>query len=131
MIKIIKFFFIKYLFFWSILYIDENKEFNECSEKAYRTIFLFSSQNYELLLNIIKKIVNPSDKSIISRNKIIFSILKTLIPIKFSKYNTVNKYNKIDSVPNNIDDISFYILDEIERKTKSNRSNELKKNLYN
>jgi len=98
---------------------------------AYRTIFLFSSQNYELLLNIIKKIVNPSDKSIISRNKIIFSILKTLIPIKFSKYNTVNKYNKIDSVPNNIDDISFYILDEIERKTKSNRSNELKKNLYN
>ena len=64
----------------SILYIDENKEFNECSEMAYRTIFLYSSQNYELLLNIIKKIVNPSEskiiKSIINRNKIIFSILK-------------------------------------------------------
>jgi len=138
-IDVIKFFFYQIFIFWSILYIDENKEFNECSEMAYRTIFLYSSQNYELLLNIIKKIVNPSEskniKSIISRNKIIFSILKTLIPIKFSKYNTVNKYNKIDSIPydinSNMNDISFHILDEIERKTKSNRSNELKKNLFN
>ena len=29
-----------------------------------------------------------------------------------------------------MNDISFHILDEIERKTKSNRSNELKKNLF-
>ena len=138
-IDVIKFFFYQIFIFWSILYIDENKEFNECSEMAYRTIFLYSSQNYELLLNIIKKIVNPSEskniKSIISRNKIIFSILKTLMPIKFSKYNnTINNYNNIDSVSynnSNINDISFYLLYEIERKTKSNRSNELKNNLYN
>ena len=137
-IDVIKFFFYQIFIFWSILYIDENKEFNECSEMAYRTIFLYSSQNYELLLNIIKKIVNPSEskniKSIISRNKIIFSILKTIIPIKFSKY---NKVNNIDSASynnnnnSNINDISFYLLDEIERKTKSNRTNELKNNLYN
>ena len=137
-IDVIKFFFYQIFIFWSILYIDENKEFNECSEMAYRTIFLYSSQNYELLLNIIKKIVNPSEskniKSIISRNKIIFSILKTLIPIKFSKYNTVNNYNNINSVSynnSNINEISFYLLDEIERKTKSNRTNELTNNLYN
>ena len=137
-IDVIKFFFYQIFIFWSILYIDENKEFNECSEMAYRTIFLYSSQNYELLLNIIKKIVNPSEskniKSLISRNKILFSILKTLIPIKFSKYNTINNYNNIDSVSynnSNINDISFYLLDEIERKTKSNRSNEIKNSLYN
>ena len=133
-IDVIKFFFYQIFIFWSILYIDENKEFNECSEMAYRTIFLYSSQNYELLLNIIKKIVNPSEskniKSIISRNKIIFSILKTLIPIKFSKYHPVNNIESVSN-NNNINDISFYLLDEIERKTKSNRSNELKNNLYN
>ena len=134
-IDIIKFFIYQIFIFWSILYIDENKEFNECSEMAYRTIFLYSSQNYELLLNIIKKIVNPSEskniKSIISRNKIIFSILKTLIPIKFSKYNTVNNIESVSYNNSNINDISFYLLEEIERKTKSNRSNELKNNLYN
>lgn len=133
-IDVIKFFIYQIFIFWSILYIDENKEFNECSEMAYRTIFLYSSQNYELLLNIIKKIVNPSEskniKSIISRNKIIFSILKTLIPIKFSKYHPVNNIESVSN-NNNINDISFYLLDEIERKTKSNRSNELKNNLYN
>lgn len=133
-IDVIKFFFYQIFIFWSILYIDENKEFNECSEMAYRTIFLYSSQNYDLLLNIIKKIVNPSEskniKSIISRNKIIFSILKTLIPIKFSKYHPVNNIESVSN-NNNINDISFYLLDEIERKTKSNRSNELKNNLYN
>lgn len=133
-IDVIKFFIYQIFIFWSILYIDENKEFNECSEMAYRTIFLYSSQNYELLLNIIKKIVNPSEskniKSIISRNKIIFSILKTLIPIKFSKYHPANNIESVSN-NNNINDISFYLLDEIERKTKSNRSNELKNNLYN
>lgn len=133
-IDVIKFFIYQIFIFWSILYIDENKEFNECSEMAYRTIFLYSSQNYDLLLNIIKKIVNPSEskniKSIISRNKIIFSILKTLIPIKFSKYHPVNNIESVSN-NNNINDISFYLLDEIERKTKSNRSNELKNNLYN
>ena len=60
-IDVIKFFIYQIFIFWSILYIDENKEFNECSEMAYRTIFLYSSQNYDLLLNIIKKIVNPSE----------------------------------------------------------------------
>jgi len=133
-IDVIKFFIYQIFIFWSILFIDENKEFNECSEMAYRTIFLYSSQNYELLLNIIKKIVNPSEskniKSIISRNKIIFSILKTLIPIKFSKYHPANNIESVSN-NNNINDISFYLLDEIERKTKSNRSNELKNNLYN
>ena len=133
-IDVIKFFIYQIFIFWSILYIDENKEFNECSEMAYRTIFLYSSQNYELLLNLIKKVANPSEskniKSIISRNKIIFSILKTLLPIKFSKYNTVNNFNNIDSNSYSNKDISFYILEEIERQTKSNRTNELKQNLY-
>ena len=120
-INVIKFILYQIYLFLSIINIDENKELNECSEMAYRTILLYSSQNYELLINIIKKIINPSEpkiyKSLISRNKIIISILKTLIPKKIRKNNYNLNNNDSNSLSkNNI--LSLNFLEEIENETK-------------
>jgi TFIIF-interacting CTD phosphatase-like protein len=98
---------------------------------AYRTIFLYSSQNYELLLNIIKKIINPSEsktqKSLRSKNKIIISILKTLIPKKITENSSINNYTDFNSLNNdNIPNISINLIEEIEYETKFNRTNESK-----
>jgi hypothetical protein len=128
---VMKFIIYQIFIFLTIIYIDENKELNECSEMAYRTIFLYSSQNYELLLNIIKKIINPSEpktqKSLRSKNKIIISILKTLIPKKITENSSINNYTDFNSLNNdNIPNISINLIEEIEYETKFNRTNESK-----
>ena len=135
-IDVNKFIFYQIFFFLTIIYIDENSEINEFSEMAYRTILLYSSQNFELLLNIINKKINPSEpkvyKSIISRNKIIVSILKTILPKKISNKNTHNNFNNIEqNFLNDGDLLSFHLLDEIETETKSNKTNAIKNNIYN
>ena len=130
-IDVMKFIIYQIFIFLNIIYIDENKELNECSEMAYRTIFLYSSQNYELLLNIIKKIINPSEpktqKSLRSRNKIIISILKTLIPKKITDNSSINNYTDFNSLNNdNLPNLSINLIEEIEYETKFNRTNESK-----
>ena len=132
-INVIKFILYQIYLFLSIINIDENKELNECSEMAYRTILLYSSQNYELLINIIKKIINPSEpkiyKSLISRNKIIISILKTLIPKKIRKNNYNLNNNDSNSLnKNNI--LSLNFLEEIENETKFKKGIEIENNIY-
>ena len=132
-INVIKFILYQIYLFLSIINIDENKELNECSEMAYRTILLYSSQNYELLINIIKKIINPSEpkiyKSLISRNKIIISILKTLIPKKIRKNNYNLNNNDSNSLSkNNI--LSLNFLEEIENETKFKKGIEIENNIY-
>ena len=130
-IDVNKFIFYQIYIFLTIIYIDENKDLNECSEMAYRTILLYSSQNYELLLNVIKKIINPNEpkiyKSLISKNKIIISVLNTLYPKKISNYDKNNKQFFF----NNDNLLSFHFLEEIESETKVIKANEIKKNLYN
>ena len=136
-IDVIKFLFYQIFLFLTIINNDENEELNECSEMAYRTILLYSSQNYELLLNIIKKIINPNEpkvyKSLISRNKIIISILKTLIPKKTKKNNPNNNLNNelqyLDKDNNSL--LPFHFLEEIENKTKVERTVEIKNIIYN
>ena len=132
-INVIKFILYQIYLFLSIINIDENKELNECSEMAYRTILLYSSQNYELLINIIKKIINPSEpkiyKSLISRNKIIISILKTLIPKKIRKNNYNLNNNDSNSLnKNNI--LSLNFLEEIENETKFKKGIEIENIIY-
>ena len=132
-INVIKFILYQIYLFLSIINIDENKELNECSEMAYRTILLYSSQNYELLINIIKKIINPSEpkiyKSLISRNKIIISILKTLIPKKIRKNNYNLNNNDSNSLSkNNI--LSLNFLEEIENETKFKKGIEIENIIY-
>ncbi len=135
-IDVMKFIIYQIIIFLTIIYIDENKELNECSEMAYRTIFLYSSQNYELLLNIIKKIINPSEpkiqKSLRSRNKIIISILKTLMPKKIIENSSINVYTDFNSFNNdNISNLSINLIEEIEYETKFNRTNESKNIISN
>ena len=132
-VNVIKFILYQIYLFLSIINIDENKELNECSEMAYRTILLYSSQNYELLINIIKKIINPSEpkiyKSLISRNKIIISILKTLIPKKIRKNNYNLNNNDSNSLnKNNI--LSLNFLEEIENETKFKKGIEIENIIY-
>ena len=103
---------------------------------AYRTILLYSSQNFELLLNIINKKINPSEpkvyKSIISRNKIIVTILKTLLPKYNSNKNSHNNYKNIEQTFLNDDKLlPFHLLDEIEIEAKSNKTNGIKNNIHN
>ena len=127
-IDVNKFIFYQIYLFLTLIYIDENKDLNECSEMAYRTILLYSFQNYELLLNLIKKVINPNEpkvyKSLMSRNKIIISVLKTLYPKKIS-----DSDNNEQFFMNNDYLLSFNILEEIETETKKIKSNEIKKNI--
>ena len=129
-----KFILYQIMIFLTLIYLDENKEVNESTEMAYRTILLYSSQNYELLLNIIKKLVIPSEpkvyKSLISKNKIIVSILKTLLPKKHNKESSLHN-NNINNIENNffneVNSLYLNIFEEIETEAKLNRTNELKK----
>ena len=138
-IDVNKFILYQIMIFLTLVYLDENKDLNESTEMSYRTILLYSSQNYELLLNIIKKLVVPSEpkvyKSLISKNKIIVSILKTILPRHIKKSYHTNKNiisNNIEANPfieKNL--IYFNLFEEIETETKLNRTNELKKSINN
>ena len=128
-IDVNKFIFYQIYIFLTIIYIDENKDINESSEMAYRTILIYSSQNYEILLNILKKEFDINEpkvyKSIISKNKIIISVLKTLYPNKISEFD-----NKEQFFLNNDNLLSYNFLEEIETETKKIKSNEIKKKIY-
>ena len=135
-IEVNKYIFYEVFTFLTLIYIDENKEINECSEMAYRTILLYLSQNFELLLNLMKKSRNLSDpkiyKSLKSRNKIILSILKTLIPKKKEINNSIKKHNNNEMLsPFNYNNLlSFDLIKEIENETKLSHSNEVKNSVF-
>ena len=87
---------------------------------------------------ITKKIINPNEpkvyKSLISRNKIIISILKTLIPKKTKKNNPINNLNNSELQYLNKDNnplLSYHFLEEIENETKLKRTVEIKNIIYN
>ena len=135
-IEVNKFFFYEIYTFLTLIYIDENKDLNECSEMGYRTILLYLSQNYEFLLNIMEKVINPSEpknyKSFKSRNKIIVSILKTLMPKKKIRNNSIHNYNnnEFPSAFNNNELLSFDLLKEIENEAKLAHTTEIKNSIF-
>ena len=123
-LEVMKFFIYQIYLFLSIIYIDENSELTDCIEMSYRTILLYSAQNFELLLKFLlntnskENFDSKAKKSLTSKNKILFSILKTILP-----------KNKIDN--NFYKDISFNLLDEIQYEKKNNEiSTRIKKNIY-
>ena len=129
-IDVNKFIFYQIYLFLTLIYIDENKDLNECSEMAYRTILIYSFQNYELLLNLIKKVINPNEpkvyKSLMSKNKIIISVLRALYPKRIN-----DSVNNEQFFVNNDNLLSFNILEETETETKKIKSSQLKKKIYN
>ena len=121
-LDIIKFLFYQVYIFLQLLYLNEHNDLNESIEMSFKTILLYSSQNFQMLLNIIS---NPTfyvndevkiTKSFYGRNKIIYSILKTLVP------NQENNY---------IYKTTYKLIEEIESSTKLNRTIELRNNIYN
>ena len=121
-IDIIKFLFYQVYIFLQLLYLNESNDLNESIEMSFKTILLYSSQNFQMLIDIIS---NPTfyvndevkiTKSFYGRNKIIYSILKTLVP------NQENNY---------IYKTTYKLIEEIESSTKLNRTIELRNNIYN
>ena len=86
-IEINKFFLFQIYLFLSLIYLDE-KKINEYLLLSYKTIILYSSQNFENVLKCIESELfnneNNINKNILNINKIIIAILKiiTCIPSK-------------------------------------------------
>ena len=123
-IDIIKYIFYQLYIFLYLIYIDEIKDINDTYEMLFKSVFLYSSQNFQLILDIIS---NPSfyteqevkiTKSFLGRNKIIYSILKTLPPKNINNNNYA--YKK-----------TYKLIGEIENTTKKNRTLEIRNNIYN
>ena len=121
-LDIIKFLFYQVYIFLQLLYLNERNDLNESIEMSFKTILLYSSQNFQMLLDIIS---NPTfyvndevkiTKSFYGRNKIIYSILKTLVPNQEKNY---------------IYNTTYKLIEEIEISTKLNRTIELRNNIYN
>ena len=137
-IDIIKYIFYQIFIFLSILYFDDLKDINESYEMSFKSIFLYSQQNFQLILDIIS---NPTfynnqevkiSKSFLGRNKIIYSILKTFEPKNNNSYNN-NIFNNSDK---NNDNIFIYkytykLIEEIENSSKKIRTKEIRNNIYN
>ena len=139
-IDIIKFIFYQIFIFLNLLFLDEIKNISDNFEITFKSLLLYSSQNFELISKII---TNPNlflnqenkiTKNFIGKNKIIFSIIKTLSPKKNNfKLNLVNKeqidFNEDDY--KNILKLNFKLIDEIENETKLNRTKDIRNNAYN
>ena len=128
-IDIIKFLFYQIFIFLYIIYLDENKSLSESFEMPFKTLFLYSSQNFQLIIDLMS---NPSSyanqevkisKKFYGKNKIIFSIMKSLSPKKMS----LN--NKEDNL--HIYNATYKLIEEIENETKLNRNIEIRNNIYN
>lgn len=129
-IDVLKFIFCQIFIFLNLIYIDESKKLNEYQEMSFRTILKYSYQNYELLLNVIKKIEDPKEEKVVqslrNKNNIIFSILNTLFPKKTIKNEIINT----NSLGNEKIYIYQNVLQELEKEIKSNKSQSLKNNLF-
>ena len=119
-----------YLFF-SFIYLDENNNMESSTEMSYRTLILYSSQNFKTILNLIK---NPQlraepkiMKGIKSKNKIIISILKLIYP-NIASNEKIKKFIEED----NVDYFCVKYMEEIwKNKKEVNRENDISKPKYN
>ena len=119
-----------YLFF-SFIYLDENNNMESSTEMSYRTLILYSSQNFKTILKLVK---NPQlraepkiMKGIKAKNKIIISILKLIYP-NIASNEKIKKFIEED----NVDYFCVKYLEEIwKNKKEVNRENDISKPKYN
>ena len=117
--------------FLSFIYLDENNNLESSTEMSYRTLILYSSQNFKTILNLIK---NPQlraepkiMKGIKSKNKIIISILKLIYP-NIASNEKIKKFIEED----NVDYFCVKYMEEIwKNKKEVNRENDISKPKYN
>ena len=131
-IDIIKFIFYQIFIFLYLLYLSDIKDLSDTFEITFKSLLLYSSQNYELIVNIIS---NPSlclnqeikiTKSFFGRNKIIYSILKSFSPMK-KNLDNLNNYEPYENIINPL----YNLIEEIESETKLNRTKDIRNNIYN
>ena len=119
-----------YLFF-SFIYLDENNNMESSTEMSYRTLILYSSQNFKTILKLVK---NPQlraepkiMKGIKAKNKIIISILKLIYP-NIASNEKIKKFIEED----NVDYFCVKYMEEIwKNKKEVNRENDISKPKYN
>ena len=117
--------------FLSFIYLDENNNLESSTEMSYRTLILYSSQNFKTILNLVK---NPQlraepkiMKGIKSKNKIIISILKLIYP-NITSNEKIKKFIEED----NVDQFCVKYLEEIwKNKKEGNKENDISKPKYN
>ena len=130
-LEIGKFIIYQIYLFLSFIYLEENNNLESSTEMSYRTLILYSSQNFKTILNLIK---NPQlraepkiMKGIKSKNKIIISILKLIYP-NIASNEKIKKFIEED----NVDYFCVKYMEEIwKNKKEVNRENDISKPKYN
>ena len=127
--------------FLSIIYLDENKKLDNTIEISFKTIILYSSQNYNNILYLIKNpqyISEPkSINEIKMKNKIIISILKLInpnVPTNSQIKEFINQENgkkQINDTLYKIGKFPLKCLEEINSNKNNRINNKNKEEKYN
>ena len=127
--------------FLSIIYLDENKKLDNTIEISFKTIIIYSSQNYNNILYLIKNpqyISEPkSINEIKMKNKIIISILKLInpnVPTNSQIKEFINQENgkkQINDTLYKIGKFPLKCLEEINSNKINRMNNKNKEEKYN
>ena len=127
--------------FLSIIYLDENKKLDNTIEISFKTIIIYSSQNYNNILNLIKNpqyISEPkSINEIKMKNKIIISLLKLInpnVPTNSQIKEFINQENgkkQINDTLYKIGKFPLKCLEEINSNKNNRMNNKNKEEKYN
>ena len=117
--------------FLSIIYLDENKKLDESLEMSYKNILVYSSQNFNNILNIIMNPEYCSEpkkmREVKMKNKIIISILKLInpnVPTNSKIKEFMNPENEKKQINDNFYKIGKFPLKCLE-EIGSNRKNKI------
>ena len=130
-LEIGKFIIYQIYLFLSFIYLEENNNLESSTEMSYRTLILYSSQNFKTILKLVK---NPQlraepkiMKGIKAKNKIIISILKLIYP-NIASNEKIKKFIEED----NVDYFCVKYMEEIwKNKKEGNKENDISKPKYN
>ena len=130
-LEIGKFIIYQIYLFLSFIYLEENNNLESSTEMSYRTLILYSSQNFKTILKLVK---NPQlraepkiMKGIKAKNKIIISILKLIYP-NIASNEKIKKFIEED----NVDYFCVKYMEEIwKNKKEVNKENDISKPKYN
>ena len=127
--------------FLSIIYLDENKKLDNTIEISFKTIIIYSSQNYNNILNLIKnpQYINEtkSINEITMKNKIIISLLKLInpnVPTNSQIKEFINQENgkkQINDTLYKIGNFPLKCLEEINNNKINRMNNKNKEEKYN
>ena len=130
-LEIGKFIIYQIYLFLSFIYLEENNNLESSTEMSYRTLILYSSQNFKTILKLVKNSQLRAEpkimKGIKAKNKIIISILKLIYP-NIASNEKIKKFIEED----NVDYFCVKYMEEIwKNKKEVNRENDISKPKYN